>query len=552
MLTPRVRLRLVSLALVGLALAGCGSATGVGSSTTSSPGKDVRLRLAASTQGGGYPTPFAAVRGPGVLLTTFMFDTLAFPDSTGQPKPWLATSWDESTDGRTWTFHLHDNVKWQDGQPLTSADVVFSFDYDLHGPGAATGVARGLQYIGGVTAPNATTVVIHLKAFHPSFLSDIAGAFGVAIIPKHIWATVTDPAHFQGPQSLIGSGPYRLKQFDLTTNTFDFVANNDFYLGRPKVQEVQLVKVSDPLLALQHGELDAAGGSNGVIPQSEMDTLSRSFTLLTAPGEFNEALFFNVAGGFPYDQPAFRQAIAYALDRTDMIKRLAGGRGVPGSAGDLGPANAFLDTNLPTYAHDPAKAEALLDQVGLKDRNGDGVRDNRDGSAFSIPLLASAADQQQATLVREYLHSVGLAVQIVSTDQPTSDARDSSGDYKMAIVHFGGLSGDPSGLAERFASTSTSKSFTRAHGYHNAQFDQLATEQATTIDVARRHQLVDQMQVILATDLPTLSLYVPEQVTFVNTAVFGGWAYTPGCPPCGASMNKRMLVTGSSAPAPDG
>ena len=510
----------------------------------------ITIRLAASTQGGGYPTPFAAVRGPGRLVTTFMFDTLGFPDVTGEPKPWLAKSWEGSPDGKTWTFHLRENAKWQDGQPLTADDVVFSFEYALNGPGAVTGVAQGVTYIDSVTSPDPATVVIKLNSVRPSFLSDISGAFGIPIVPKHIWSTVTDPAHYQGPQALIGSGPYRLEQFDQPTNTFDFIANDDFYLGKPKVKELQLVQVADPLLALQRGELSAASAGNTAIPQSQFDDLSRQFTLLTAPGEFNVALFFNLGAGFPYDQVAFRQAVAYALDRQDMVNRLVSGRGVPGSPGALGPGNPFLNKSLPAYALDLAKATALLDQVGLKDGNGDGVRDKPDGSPFAIPLLSSAADNPQGQLVLEYLRAAGLKVEITSVDQPTSDARDSAGDYQMAIVHFGGLSSDPSGLINRFGSKSKSKSFTRVQGYKNPTFDQIASEQATTLDPARRKQLVDQMQSILADDLPQLSLYVPEQVYFVDTKVFGGWAYTPGCPPCGAGMNKRMLFTGSAAPAP--
>ncbi len=508
------------------------------------------LRLAANAQGGGYPTPYAAIRGPGRLMTTFMFDALAYPDVSGKPKPWLAKSWDSSADGKTWTFHLNQNATWTDGQPLTADDVVFSFQYDLSGPGAATGVLQGVNYIDNVSAPDPATVVIQLKAVHPSFLSDVTGPFGVAVMPKHIWASVTDPAHFQGNQAVIGSGPYVLKEFDQTTNSFDLVANNDFYLGRPVVQELQIVPVGDPLLALQQGELDAATTNNGAIPQSQFDTLSKSFQLLTAKGEFNEALFFNLAAGFPYDNVSFRQAVAYALNRQDMLQRLVGGRGVPGSAGGLGPANPFLDPNLPAYPFDLAKAGTLLDQVGLKDQNGDGTRDLPDGSPFTIQLLTTASDNAQASLVQEYLRAAGLTVQIKSVDQPTSDAADTAGNYQMAIVHFGGLSGDPSGLATRFASTSKSQSFTRVFGYKNAQFDQLAQQQAATLDPAARKDLVKQMQAILANDLPQLSLYVPDQVSFVNANAYAGWAYTPGCPPCGAALNKRMLVTGRADPVP--
>lgn len=539
--------------IVGLALAlgstSCSGTTAAGGAKDADSSRIV-LRLPASKQSGGFPTPYAAIRGPGRLVSTYLFDTLAFPDSTGEPKPWLAKSWTRSPDGKTWTFTLHDNITFSDGKPLTSDDVVFSFDYDLKGPGAATGVLQGVDYIDSVKAPDPTTVVITLNTVRPSFLSDIAGAFGVAIMPKHIWSKVTDPARFQEPAALIGSGPYTLKKYDLTTNSFDFVANDHFFLGKPKVKQLQILPVADPLLALQQGDVDAASGGNGLVPQAQYDALSKKFTVLTAPGEFLLALFFNPDKGFPYNQKAFRQGVVYGLDRKDMIDRLLGGRGVPGSAGALGPGNTFLDTNLPDYAFDKAKASSLLDSVGLRDKNNDGLRDNPDGSRFTIVLSTSAADVKQAQLVKEYLKAIGLDVRIDAVDQQTSDARGASGDYAMAVQHFGGLSADPSGLISTFGSKSKSKSFTRVHGYRNAAFDKVAREQAVELDPAKRKALIDRMQEILAEDVPRIPLYVPEQVSFANEAAFSGFGYTPGCPPCGIAGNKRNLVTGSNDPAP--
>ena len=554
--------RLMALAGAAiLALVGCSSDTGTdsGGGRASGTGQEERvtIRLAASDQGAGYPTPYGAVRGPGRLISSLIFDTLGFPDVTGEPKPWLARSWESSPDGRTWTFRLRDNVRWHDGRPFTADDVVFTFDYNLKGPGSTTGVYSSVNYIDTVTSPDPSTVVITTNQARPTFLTDVIGTFGgMAIIPKHIWETVDDPAKFQGDQALIGSGPYKLRQFDLTNNTYDFVANDDFHLGPPKVRELQIIKVGDPLLALQQGELDAASTGNGQagtgsIPQSQLDALSRNFKMYTAPGEFNVALFFNQTRGFPYDQKAFRQAVAYALDRRDMVQRLLNGRGVPGPAGALGPANPFLNTNLPEYPHDLNRARTMLDQVGLRDTNGDGVRDRPDGSPFTIPLLTSNLDTTTATLVSEQLRAAGLRVELVTVDQPTSDARDTRGEYDMAIVHFGGLSSDPNGLTNRFASTSRAQSFTRVQGFRNAEFDRLAAEQAGTIDLNRRKELVNQMQAILADELPQLSLYVPEQISFANDKKFQGWAYTPGCPPCGISLNKRNLVTGNANPAPN-
>jgi peptide/nickel transport system substrate-binding protein len=549
----RRHVRLAATAVVMALAAACSSGddTGTGTTDSSAPGEGrVTLRFAASTQSGGYPQPYAAIRGPGRLITTYIFDTLAFPDVTGTPKPWLAKSWTSSPDGKTWTFTLNDNVKFHDGMPLTSDDVKFTFDYNLTGPGNAAGAAQGVTYIDTVTAPDPKTVVIQLKTVRPSFLNDIAGTFGFAIMPKHIWSSVTDPAKFQGPTAIIGSGPYKLENFDVTTNSFNFVANEDFYLGPAKVRQFQIVPVADALLALERGEVDAASGGNSLIPRIQYDALAKKYKVLTAPGEFNLALFFNPLKGFPYNEKAFRQGVVYGLDRKDMVQRLVDGKGIPGPAGALGPGNEFLNKNLPAYDHDKAKAASLFDQINLRDRNNDGLRDKPDGTAFKVPLSVSSSDTQQAQLVKEYLRAVGIDVDINAVDQQTSDDRGAKGDYEMAIQHFGGLSGDPSNLITRFGSNSRSTSFTRVHGYNNPEFDRVANAQAVEVDLAKRKELVNQMQAILAEDLPQISLYVPEQIAFVDDKKFKGFAYTPGCPPCGVTGNKRHLHAGHADPAP--
>src|SRR5256714_8590359 len=96
------------------------------------PASVARLRLAGGDYG--YPSPFAYVRGAGLILCSYIFDTLLWQDSTGDPIPWLAKEWSHSPDGLEWRFTLRDNAKWQDGQPVTAQDVKFSFDYRTPGP----------------------------------------------------------------------------------------------------------------------------------------------------------------------------------------------------------------------------------------------------------------------------------------------------------------------------------------------------------------------------------------------------------------------------------
>lgn len=514
--------------------------------TTQAAPERVTIRLAASTQGGGFPTPYAGIRGPGRLKATFFFDTLTFPDTTGQPKPWLADSWDVADDGVTWTFDLRDDVTFHDGEALTAEDVVFTFEYNMSGPGSSTGAA--VSGIASVTAVDDYTVEIVTEGPDPTFIDNIGGPFGVQIMPQHIWEGVEDPVQFRGDEATIGSGPYVIRSFDQATNSFDLEAFEDFFLGPPVVERLQLLPVNDELLALQRGEIDSASGLQANIPEAQLDALSQQYELLTARGEYNVQLFFNQDQGFPYSEKAFRQGVVYALDRVDLIDVMVGGAGLPGSAGHLGPANVYLNEDLPPYDFDPDQAADLFDEIGLVDADGDGDRDLPDGSDFVIPFVTSERDIEEARLVGGYLDEVGIRTDIESVDQATMDARAAANNYSMSIVHFGGLSGDPSRLAERFASTSQSQSFTRVPSMSNEEFDMLAAEQATILDMDERAEVIDRMQEILAEEMPAIGLYVPDQRTFVNSEKYQGWGYTPGCPPCGASMNKRSLVTGSAEP----
>ena len=169
------------------------------------------------------------MRGPWPWRSSF--DTLLWKDSTGQPISWLAESWKRSDDGREWRFTLRDGVKWQDGQPLTADDVVFTFDYLSNGPGKANpgifGPVPGME----VLAEGPQVVVFRLPSPIAPFEVTVAGR--VPILPKHIWSGVSDPVKWRDPKALVGSGPYRLVTYDQPTGSYLFTANESYFLGPP-------------------------------------------------------------------------------------------------------------------------------------------------------------------------------------------------------------------------------------------------------------------------------------------------------------------------------
>jgi len=526
--------------------AGAPGATG----ENSSPAVVERLRL----RGGpfGYPSPFGYVRGPGLVYTGYAFDTLIWKDSTGKLIPWLATEWSHSPDGKEWRFTLRDGVKWHDGRPLTVDDVVFTFQYLTKGPGRQTGVihTQGVDVIAEVVPEGTNQVIFRLQRPYAAFEESIAGR--ALIIPKHVWADVTDPAKLRGPQALLGSGPYKVESTDEAIGRYLFTANQDHFLGPPTVRRLELSPAPDPLRALERGEVDASAfflEEQGPPDQALAAFADRArWGRIEGPGEWTRALHFNMTKGFPYDNKGFRQAVAYAVDRKDLVDRILLGRGQPGSAGILAPSHPFAAKDLPTYERDVEKAKSLLDQIGIRDGNGDGKRDLPDGKPFSPELLTSSQfSPKTPELVKEYLRAVGVDVRITSLDGAAADEATTRGAYELAVIGYGGLGGDADfPLRIRLSSRVPARSFFNVLGYQNPQYEDLAARQAALLDTEQRKNVVQEIQRIVADDVPSLPLYLPTRLLIFDKRIFDAWYFTPGGV-WGAypgPENKQAFVTG--------
>lgn len=512
---------------------------------TATPARVKVLRVPGGSDWG-YPSPFGFSRGPGYTRASYIFDTLAWRDSTGQTIPWLAKEWKSSSDGLTWTFTLRDGVKWHDGKPLTVDDVIFSFNY-LKKSGAGWFMS-GLEQIESVTKVADNQIAIKLVRPFAPFLQSIAET--VFIFPKHVWEKVDDPKKFTTPEAVIGSGPYKLVEYNKQEGTYLFEANRDFFLGEPYVQRIEFIPAGDPVLALANGRIDAFDMFGGATDEMLTPFTKPPFQIKKAPGEWGMNIYFNLTNEkSALRDVRVRQAIAYAINRNALVERILFNFGEPGSSGFLPPANQYYNPNVPAYAFDPAKAKALLDEAGYKD-DGKGARKSADGAPLQIAITYSTTTSPRVIeMVTSALNQVGIQVKPVPMDQASLDTAAQAGNYEAVIVGFGGLGGDPDMLRRYFASTSPMVGFTRAHGYKNAEFDTLAAKQLTITDLAERKKLIDQMQMILAQDLPVLPLYYTARVVVFNAQVFDNWYYTPGGHGGGIPMpfNKHQFVTGMPA-----
>jgi peptide/nickel transport system substrate-binding protein len=500
------------------------------------------LRL--GTEDYGYPQPYTFSRGPGHVLTSYVFDTLIWHDANGLI-PWLAADWKVVEDGVSWRFNLRQDVKWHDGKPFTAEDVVFSFQYLKEK--ANPWWASSLELVEKVEASGDHAVTIRTTRPYAPFLTSIAAS--VLIFPKHIWSGVAEPKQFLGPEATIGTGPYRLKQYDKAQGTYLFEANPDFFLGRPYVQRLELVPAPNELIALQQGAIDAGGAGTQDVPTDEVLAPfkdSGKFGTLSAPREWTVGLFFNQARGGALADVQVRRAVAHTINHQDLVERVLHGKGAPGKPAHVSPTSPWHNPSAPQYAHDPARARQLLESAGYVDRDGDGVREGPDGKPLSFELLFSSGDSaRNPELLKSYLQAVGIGITPRALDRNTRDSAATDGRYELVLVGFGGLGGDPDGLRGKFHSKSPARSFTRAQGYANPRFDELADRQLTETDETRRKQMVDEMQVLLAQDLPMLSLYYPDETWIYRKGTVEDWYFAYGWYGGGTNGSyKHLFVTG--------
>lgn len=519
-------MRLGAVTAAGLAvpsLTGCGS--------DSDDAGEVELTLAGIDVG--LPNPYGYLRGPGYAQTMLIYDSLIWKDESGQFIPWLATKWETPDKGKTWTFQLRDDVKWQDGQPFTAQDVAFTFNYLLENEPPPGVVFRPIA-VKSARAQSDTVVEIALEIPYAAFLQRVAGT--QPIMPEHIWKDVADPAKFSGDGATMGTGPYRLEEYTRGQGAYLFTRNDDFFLGTPYVQRIEAQPVGDPLLALNKGTIDAGGPlTSGRAAKQALDTFRANdeYEVLQGPPDVTVSMHFNMTQA-PMNNPAFRRAVTYAINRPDLVKRVLQGAGLPGNPGFLPPSNQWY-VEVRDYPFSPAKAKAELERAGIQ-------------TPIKLELLFSPeTGARPAELVKSYLAEVGIELEMRPVDRATQEQRAQKGRYQLMLLNFGALGSDADYMRVVYVPPPEGRTFQSLHGYDNKEFMKLAKAQTVAQDPEKRQALVGRMQAIAARDVPVLPLFYPYGYWVFKPAVFDAWYYTPGGFGAGVPQpyNKQMFVTGT-------
>jgi len=514
------------LLILAFALAACGSSSTT--PTTSSSSSNSVLTVVPSpigdfTENFSPYSSSADYGAKGMIYETLLF----FNQENGQVQPWLASSYQFSSDATSITFNLRQNVKWSDGQAFSSADVVFTLNMLKQYP-AADG--NGLwNFISSVSAPDANTVMVTLKKAYSPILWYLGGQ--TWIVPQHLWSSVGDPTKYTNPNP-VGTGPYTLKSF--TPQLIDLTRNTHYWGGNVPVAEIRYPSFDSNTsaeLLLSRNEVDWTGLYTPNIQQTfvSRDPAHNHYWF---PPSNVVMLYLNLAKS-PFNLLPVREAISDAIDRSQLDKvGESGYEPVASPTALVLPANqSFLD---PQYANtsfsvDVAKANQLLQSAGFT-KGSDGIYVDKTGKklSFNLDVVTGWTDWvTDCQLMASDLKAIGMNVTVSALSFNAYYSALSTGTFDMAIS-WTNPGPTPYYLYQSLLNSSNTAPVGKAAAsnferWSDPTTDKLLAQYATSTDSSTQQQALNGIQQIMVNDLPAIPLVYGATWYEYNTSRFTGW-----------------------------
>jgi len=437
--------------------------------------------------------PRVGIDGQSERIDELLFDALLTRDEHFNVQPGLAERW-ENPDPLTYVFHLQHGVAFHDGRPLTARDVKWTFDSLLEGKIRSTRAAA-YRSVAHIDALDEWTVIFHLKEPYASLLWNLSEG-SIGIVPYGALDEMT--------RRPVGSGPFKFVSAEQDKQVI--LERNDGYWGdKPRVRCVRFTVVPDTTtraLELRKGSADVASNA---LTSDMVVALEREPKLEVehAPGTVLAYLTFNQRDPVLRDVRV-RQALAYAIDRRPMIEYLWRNFAQP-AASVLPPQSWAYNPHVPKYEYAPDKANRILDVAGYRAK--DGVR-------FHLTMKTSTEESTRlmVAVLQQQLRDVGIVLDIRSFEFATFFADVTSGAYQMCSLRWIGSNEDPDIFEYAFHSDKFPPHGANRSFYVNPRLDALINQGRAEADLARRKAIYDEVQTILATDLPYINLWFLDNV----------------------------------------
>jgi len=478
--------------------------------------------------------PLTSETTESVEVTQLIYDKLMDYGLDLKPEFELATSFTQSPDDKAMTFKLRDGVKWQDGQPFTSADVAYT--YNLIHDNSLGQYAQFLLNLTGVKTPDPLTIELDFsapQAFNPALV--------VPIVPKHIWSTMTVKQLEQYPNDKpVGTGPYALTTKWVKGSPLTVTRNDQWWGQLPSPASITWVRYDNSDVmgqALRSGDLDIIPQ----VPPTVYDGMTGTDNVkaVALPSFSFHHIGFNVSStstskGNPLLKDlVVRQAIQDSVDRNQLVQLCLAGHGTTGDS--IIPAG-MSDWHLAIPAEqqfnaNPDTAKQILDAAGYTDPNNTGVR-SKDGKPLEFRLIAintTDVDVCAAKLFVDAAATIGVKLDLTTLDENTlSDTVYNKDAPNWDIFVWGWDSGalDPSymlGVPLCSQIGGNNDVF-----YCNKSYDAQYAQQAITVDPAARKAITDQMQQEFYNDAAYLVMWYQDKLQAYRTDTWANWQEIPG------------------------
>ncbi|MEW5865850.1 MAG: ABC transporter substrate-binding protein [Bacillota bacterium] len=463
-------------------------------------------------------------------ILDLMYPTLLIMNEQGEKVPYLAKDWGYSEDGLTAWFELRNDVKWQDGTPITSKDVKFTCDVTKqHKIGFNAALLADVKEI---RTPTPTRVEFKLSKTYGPFLTSIG--FWLRVVPEHIWKGIEDPKRFPNSNP-VGAGPFKLAKYEIG-QYYEMEAVDSWFdapAGKPYLDKV-LFKVypdiNTMILALQRGEIDLCANP---IPPASADRLKATPGIKTAQTASLGYVYFTFNQhrdkAKALQDVRLRKAIAHAVNK-EMIRAIV----LRGQAKDIAVAvspvlGSWHNPNVTSYPYDPEKAKTILQEAGYKDTNGDGVRETPTGEKLAFELLYDGGNANIAKamkMVADDLQKVGIVVTHNALERNGYLAAFRKLDYDIAAGGWGIMDEPADYLYLLYHSSTYGPDGINRSGINDPQLDRLIDQARGALDAKKAREYVWKIQERLKELVPEVHLWV-ETYILAYRDDFAGYGVFP-------------------------
>ena len=516
-----VRRFLWCLVLCLSCLAGCGEgpSSGGGGGEAAPPGEPAfgDLLIEGSIGDASNLIPLLSTDSTSHGISTLVFNGLVKYDRDLNMTGDLAESWDVSKDGLEITFHLRKNVRWHDGEPFTSADVLYTYRVTVD-PSTPTAYSGDFMAVKKAEAPDPYTFrASYDKPFAPALAS-----WGTAILPRHLLEgrDITKSPLARHP---VGTGPFRFREW-VTGEKIVLDCNPDYFEGRPYLDGYILRVIPD--LSTMFLELRAEGIDWMNLTPLQYRRQTDNALFRKKYRKYRYPAFAYTYLGYNLKSPLFRdrrvrQAISHAVNKEEIIEGVLLGLGQE-ATGPFKPGSWAYNPRVKRYPFDPARSKALLAEAGWRDTDGDGIVE-RDGKPFAFEIITNQGNEVRAKcaeIIQRRLSDVGIAVKIRVIEW-AAFINDfiNKGRFDATLLGWTiTLEPDPYDV---WHSSKTKPGELNFISYVNPEVDELLEKGRETFNREERKRCYDRFQEILAEDQPYTFLFVPDALPIISGRVRG-------------------------------